>query len=91
MPSDSGIDPLRAIEAQFDRESGLVSDLRSLEDLRARYLSRKSGLVTLQLQNLRNLPPSEKAAFGQAANALKTRIEAAIGELERSLSEGGFF
>jgi phenylalanyl-tRNA synthetase alpha chain len=87
MPPDAGIDSLRSIEAQFDRECGSIADLRALEDLRTRYLSRKSGLVTLQLQNLRNLPASERAAFGQAANALKMRIESAIAELETGLAQ----
>ena len=54
--SSEWIGQLRSIEQQFDRERESVADLRSLEDIRNRYLSRKSGLLTLQLQNVRNVP-----------------------------------
>jgi phenylalanyl-tRNA synthetase alpha subunit len=73
--SSDGIGQLRSIEDQFDRECGAVADLRALEDIRNRYLSRKSGLLTTQLQNLRNIPAAERAAFGQAANAIKQKID----------------
>ena len=86
MSSSDGIGQLRSIEDQFDRECAAVSDLRSLEDIRNRYLSRKSGLLTTQLQNLRNIPATERAAFGQAANQVKGKIESALEQLEARLS-----
>jgi phenylalanyl-tRNA synthetase alpha chain len=84
--SSDGIGQLRSIEDQFDRECAAVADLRSLEDIRNRYLSRKSGLLTTQLQNLRNIPAAERAAFGQAANQVKGKIESALEQLEARLS-----
>jgi len=86
MSSNGGIDNLRVLEQQFDKERAAVVDLRSLEDIRARYLSRKSGLLTLQLQSLGKLPASDRAEFGRVANLLKTRIESALDELERTLA-----
>jgi len=86
MSSSDGIGQLRSIEDQFDRECASVCDLRSLEDMRNRYLSRKSGLLTTQLQNLRNIPATERAAFGQAANQVKGKIESALEQLEARLS-----
>ena len=86
MSSSDGIGQLRSIEEQFDRECASVADLRSLEDIRNRYLSRKSGLLTTQLQNLRNIPAAERAAFGQAANQIKGKIESALEQLEARLS-----
>src|SRR4051812_18063776 len=86
MSSSDGIGPLRSIEDQFDRECAAVSDLRSLEEIRNRYLSRKSGLLTTQLQNLRNIPAAERPAFGQAANQVKGKIESALEQLESRLS-----
>jgi phenylalanyl-tRNA synthetase alpha chain len=83
----TGIDQLRAIEEQFNRERGSVADSRSLEDFRARYLSRKSGLLTSQLQNVKVLPPSERAEFGREANLLKAKIEGAIEELQTAIVE----
>jgi phenylalanyl-tRNA synthetase alpha chain len=84
--SSDGIGQLRSIEDQFDRECAAVADLRSLEDIRNRYLSRKSGLLTTQLQNVRNIPSAERAAFGQAANQVKGKIESALEQLEARLS-----
>jgi phenylalanyl-tRNA synthetase alpha chain len=86
MSSSDGIGQLRSIEEQFDRECAAVSDLRSLEDIRNRYLSRKSGLLTTQLQNLRNIPATERAAFGQAANQVKGKIESALEQMGARLS-----
>ena len=65
MSSTIGIDQLRVIEQQFNRELAAVVDRRSLEDIRARYLSRKSGLLTIQLQGLRQIPDAERAEFGK--------------------------
>jgi len=86
MSSNDGIGQLRSIEEQFDRECVSVADLRSLEEIRNRYLSRKSGLLTTQLQNLRNIPAAERAAFGQAGNQIKGKIETALEQLEARLS-----
>jgi phenylalanyl-tRNA synthetase alpha chain len=85
MGSKTGIDQLRAIEEQFERDRAAAVDYRSVEDLRTRYLSRKSGLITIQLQGLRELPASERAEFGRVANELKTRIEAAVDALQESI------
>src|SRR5712671_1906245 len=86
MSSSDGIGQLRSIEQQFDRECASVADLRALEDIRNRYLSRKSGLLTTQLQNLRNIPAAERAAFGQTANAIKSKVETALDALQNRLS-----
>jgi phenylalanyl-tRNA synthetase alpha chain len=86
MSQKIGIDQLRAIEDQFERDRAEVVDRRSLEELRSRYLSRKAGLITTQLQKLGQLPSAERAEFGRAANELKSRVEAAIEMLEQSVA-----
>jgi phenylalanyl-tRNA synthetase alpha chain len=85
--SSEWIGQLRSIEQQFDRERESVADLRSLEELKNRFLSRKSGLLTLQLQNVRNVPATDRAEFGRVANEIKGRVEAALEALQRKLSE----
>jgi len=85
--STTGIGQLRSIEQQFERHCASVADLRGLEDLRNRYVGRKSGLLTNQLQNLKTIPPSERAEFGRAGNELKAKIERALAELEQTISE----
>ena len=87
MSSKVGIDQLRAIEQQFDRERSSAVDRQSVEDIRTRYLSRKSGLLTTQLQNLRDLPGGERAEFGRVANELKSKIETALDLLQTEIFE----
>jgi phenylalanyl-tRNA synthetase alpha chain len=84
--SSEWIGQLRSIEQQFDRERESVADLRSLEDLRNRYLARKSGLLTTQLQNVRNVPQAERAEFGRVANEVKGKVEGALDALQRTIS-----
>jgi phenylalanyl-tRNA synthetase alpha chain len=51
-----------------------AGDARELEDARVRYLGRRSEL-TATLRSIRDLPPEERGRVGQAANALRTRLE----------------
>ena len=81
MSSNDGIGRLRAIEQQFETERVSVVDRKSLEDARTRYLSRKSGLLTVELQSLGKLPKDQRAEFGRVANEVKVKIEAALAEL----------
>src|SRR5215471_7421904 len=85
MSSNDGIGRLRAIEQQFDTERASVVNRKALEDTRARYLSRKSGLLTLELQNLGKLPKKDRAEFGRVANEIKIKIEAALESLQTSI------
>jgi len=85
--SSNGIDQLRVLEQQFAKELPSVVDQRSLEDIRSRYLSRKSGLLSIQLQGMRSLPAADRAEFGRIANELKTHIESALDELQTSIVE----
>lgn len=87
MSSKDWMDQLRAIGEQFDRERSAVVDRRSLEDIRNRYLSRKSGLLTTQLSRVREIPPDQRAEFGRVANELKGRIEGDIAQLELAIDE----
>jgi len=87
VSSNDGIGRLKAIEQQFDAERVSVADRKSLEDARTRYLSRKSGLLTLELQNLGKLPKEQRAEFGRVANEVKIKIEAALDTLETAITQ----
>lgn len=80
---------LRLLSSQFDRDKESISDRESLEEVRIRYLSRKSGSLTLALQSLPTLPKEERRDFGRAANKLKQRIESELEALEEALDRGG--
>lgn len=75
------------MEWQFDRECSSVNDRQTLEDLQNRYLSRKSGLLTLQLQNLGKLSKDDRAEFGRVANEIKSKVEAALAEMHETIVE----
>src|SRR5437762_1237435 len=85
MSSNDGTARLRAIEQQFDNERVSVVDRKSLEDARTRYLSRKAGILTLELQNLGKLPKEQRAEFGRIANEIKVKIEAALEALQTTI------
>jgi phenylalanyl-tRNA synthetase alpha chain len=87
VSSNDGIGRLRAIEQQFDDERVSVVDRKSLEDARTRYLSRKSGLLTLELQNLGKLPKEQRAEFGRVANEVKVKIETELESLQMAIAE----
>src|SRR5437016_273387 len=87
MSSNDGIGRLRAIERQFDEDRVSVADLKAVEDIRTRYLSRKAGLLTLELQNLGKLPKDQRAEFGRVANEVKLKIEESLKTLEATISE----
>ena len=67
MSSNDGIARLRTIKQQFDAECVSVVDHKSLEDFRNRYLSRKAGVLTLELQSLDKLPKDQRAEFGRVS------------------------
>jgi phenylalanyl-tRNA synthetase alpha chain len=54
-----------------------AADLGALEDLRVGALG-KNGSVTALLKTLGKLPPEERRNFGQAINAVKTRVGEAL-------------
>jgi len=85
MSSNDGIGRLRAIEQQFDTDCLSVVDHKSLEDTRGRYLSRKSGFLTLELQNLGKLAKEQRAEFGRVANEIKVKIEARLETLQTTI------
>jgi phenylalanyl-tRNA synthetase alpha chain len=55
------------------------ADERGLDALRVQYLGKK-GLLTERLKTLGSLPAEQRPQMGQAINAAKQKIQAAIGE-----------
>jgi phenylalanyl-tRNA synthetase alpha chain len=54
------------------------ADARQLDDLKTELLGRKAGALTTVLRTLPTLPPDERRAAGQRANAVKRQVEAAL-------------
>ena len=67
-----------------------------LEDWNIRYLGRERGELSRLLKSIPTLPPAERKPFGEAVNALKRELDAALGgrmetvrrlELQRKLEQ----
>ena len=74
------VEPAPAL-AEIDREArdrlAAAVDERALEEWRTRTLGR-SGALTAVLRSLGTLDPDQRRELGQAANALKGELEAAL-------------
>jgi phenylalanyl-tRNA synthetase alpha chain len=57
----------------------------ALDEWRIRYLSRKGGALSEAMKRLGTLPREERPAYGQAANEVKERLEAAFTERQEAL------
>lgn len=80
------LDDLRLIGEKFDQDKQSIVSRQDLEDIRIRYLSRKSGLLTVELQALGQLPKEERPAFGRQGNDLRLRIERELADLDAALA-----
>src|SRR3954452_26788 len=78
-------DRLDQLRSDADAAIAQASDAAALEDLRVRYLGRKSELTTM-LRGIRDLPPEERGPTGQAANEARQTIEQVL-DLRREARE----
>jgi phenylalanyl-tRNA synthetase alpha chain len=86
---------LQEIQREAEQAAAEASTRDELEELRVRYLGRKSEL-TNTLRSIGELPADERGEVGQAGNAVRQALESLIGsrikdledaELQRRLSE----
>jgi phenylalanyl-tRNA synthetase alpha chain len=73
------------IRAEAEGAIAAASDTQTLEDVRIQYLGRKAELPNL-LRTVAELPPSERAATGKAANQARRTLEQAIEERAQQLA-----
>ena len=83
---------LDQIKKQFDEELKNCSGIKTLEELRVKYIGRKGELTGI-LRTLSDLTPEEKKEAGRQANILKDKFNAqmqtARENLEKEPAEGG--
>ncbi|MCG8591102.1 MAG: phenylalanine--tRNA ligase subunit alpha [Proteobacteria bacterium] len=72
-PADSPPD-LEALAARAEAEIAAAENASDLNAVRAQYLGKK-GSVAQVLRGIGTLPPEERGRVGQAANAVKVRID----------------
>ncbi len=66
-----------------------ATDAAALDAWRIRYLGRTGGALSEAMKRLAALPREERPAYGQAANEVKERLEAAFGGREEALKSAG--
>ena len=78
------IDDMNVLKAAAQQELQAVASADQLEAWRIKYLGAK-GSVKGMMQRLKEIPPADKPAAGQAANQLKNELEAAFKDRQSSL------
>ena len=71
----------------FRQDLESVGNAKELSELRDHYLSRKRGLVTLELKKLAELSPDQRREAGQRLNELKQQVEESVLEQEAQFKE----
>jgi len=78
------IERIQQTQAQALAELAAVNDGQSLEQFRLKYLGPKGALKDL-MGLLKDVPPADKPAFGQAANALRQLLQQGFDEKKATL------
>jgi len=88
----AGVAEVSALRAEALARIDAAADAQALDAVRIEWLGRKAGRITVLLKAIPSVPPGERAAFGQAVNALKAavaeRLEARKAALEAVRQEG---
>ena len=74
------------VKKQMLEELGQVHDLKTLNDLRVKYLGKK-GLITELNSEIKNVPNEEKREFGQKVNELRTLFQTNFEEIKTKLED----
>ncbi len=77
---------IKELENQFNSELAEVTNLKSLEELRIKYLGRK-GSITALFDEFKELPKEEKPKYGQVLNRLKNSTQNSFNEKKSLLNE----
>ena len=79
-------DRLQSIRDRFDAEIAAAADAGALSRIRAGYLSRKGGALSVLLRSLREIDPAQRPAVGDSLNSLKQYMEERLSLAEGSLA-----
>ncbi|MDQ3758992.1 MAG: phenylalanine--tRNA ligase subunit alpha [Actinomycetota bacterium] len=73
----SAVDRIQELRAEGAKAIASAADTAALEELRVRYLGRKSELTSI-LRGIADLPADERGAVGSGANQARSGLEAAL-------------
>ncbi len=77
---------LERIEAEARAKLALADSAQALDSWRLEFLGKKGALTTV-LRSLGTLPPAERPAVGERANALRASLEALLAERQEHLAQ----
>lgn len=77
---------INEIMDEFNNDLTSVEDLKKLNDLKIKYMSKK-GLVQELMQEMKNLSPEQKRDYGQQVNIIKTKISDILDQKQKQLEE----
>ena len=80
------LNELEKIKKEFSDSLETVKDSKALEEIRVKFLGRKSGLTSI-LRSLGTLVQEERAVVGQKANSLRKEIEIRLEEVKKTLDK----
>ena len=75
---------IEEVKKQFEVDVKSVSDQKSLEELRLKYMGKK-GLITNLMPMLKDVPNDQKREMGMKINGVKTEIESTLSALAEEL------
>jgi phenylalanyl-tRNA synthetase alpha chain len=73
---------LRSLKDRFDTDLAGASQADALGRIRADYLSRKGGELSLLLRSLKDVEPSQRPQIGSSLNELKQYMEERLSQAE---------
>jgi len=74
------LEEIEKTRAAFDGDIAAADDTRALDEVRIRYLGRKSGLVHVLFSRLKEVPKDQKREVGDALNKLRDHVEETLQE-----------
>ncbi|MCU7495089.1 MAG: phenylalanine--tRNA ligase subunit alpha [Ignavibacteria bacterium] len=75
---------IKETDKSFSQEIQKVQDIKSLEELRVKYLSRK-GIVSTLFDDLKNVSREDKPLVGKSLNELRNSVQLRFDELKEKL------
>ena len=80
----SATERIEGLRAEAEAAIATADDLAALEELRVRYLGRKSELTAI-LRGIGELPEAERGPVGSGANRARVALEGLLGERQAEL------
>lgn len=80
------LERIKELEKQFNSELAEVKDIKSLEELRIKFLGRK-GSITALFDEFKTLPKEEKPKYGKVLNQLKNSTQQNFNDKKENLSD----